>query len=182
MFQGDMSAKSSKYWEYEVTDMKKKTFYRCLIGAPIGLAASTLIAIILSLIIGDGSFYAVVPELARDCGSELRAVLLQTICSFLYGAAWAGASVLWEMDRWSLLRQTLTHMIVCSLSTFPTAYFMRWMRHSVGGFLSYFGVFLGIYFVVWVWQYCIIKRRIRQIDGAVRKDPSINREPSKIQN
>ena len=117
--------------------MKKKVAIRCLIGAPIGVAINTIITIAISLIVGDGRFYAVVPELIADCGTEINAVLLQTICSLLYGAAWAGASIIWEVDNWSILRQTTTHLIICSLCTFPIAYFMRWMNHSILGILSF---------------------------------------------
>jgi ABC-type antimicrobial peptide transport system permease subunit len=150
--------------------MKKKVATRCLIGALIGLAISNLIAIVISLIVGDGRFYAVVPELIADCGTEINAVLLQTICSLLYGAAWAGASIVWEVDNWSILRQTITHLIICSLCTFPIAYFMRWMNHSVFGTLSYFGSFFAIYFIIWMSQYIAIKKRIQQINNEVQKN------------
>lgn len=150
--------------------MKKKVIVRCLIGAPLGLALSTLITIAISLTVGDGRFYAVVPELIADCGTEINAVLLQTICSLLYGAAWAGASTIWETDHWSILRQTITHLIICSLCTFPIAYFMRWMDHSVFGFLSYFGIFFMIYVIIWISQYMAIKKRIRQINSEVQKN------------
>ena len=150
--------------------MKKKVATRCLIGALIGLAISNLIAIVISLIVGDGRFYAVVPELIADCGTEINAVLLQTICSLLYGAAWAGASIVWEVDNWSILRQTITHLIICSLCTFPIAYFMRWMNHSVFGTLSYFGSFFAIYFIIWMSQYIAIKKRSQQINNEVQKN------------
>ncbi len=150
--------------------MKKKVIIRCLIGAPIGLALSTIITIAISLTLGDGHYYAVVPELIADCGTEINAVLLQAICSLLYGAAWAGASLIWEIDDWSILRQTVTHLIVCSLCTFPIAYFMHWMNHSVLGVLSYFGIFFAIYFAIWFSQYMAIKKRIQQINSKVEKD------------
>lgn len=150
--------------------MKKKVAIRCLIGAPIGLAISNLIAIVISVIVGDGRFYAVAPELIADYGTEINAVLLQTICSLLYGAAWAGASIIWEVDNWSILRQTITHLIICSLCTFPIAYFMRWMNHSIFGVLSYFGIFFAIYFIIWMSQYMAIKKRIQQINSEVQKN------------
>lgn len=150
--------------------MKKKVVIRCFIGAPIGLAISTIITIAISLIVGDGRFYAVVPEMIADCGTEINAVLLQAICSLLYGAAWAGASIIWEMDHWSILRQTTTHFIICSLCTFPIAYFMRWMNHSILGILSYFGIFIAIYFIIWMSQYMAVKKRIQQINSKVQKN------------
>lgn len=150
--------------------MKKKVAIRCLIGAPIGLAISNLIAIVISLTVRDGRFYAVAPELIADYGTEINAVLLQTICSLLYGAAWAGASTIWEADHWSILRQTITHLIICSLCTLPIAYFMHWMDHGFFGILSYFGIFFAIYVIIWISQYMAIKKRIRQINSEVQKN------------
>lgn len=152
--------------------MKNKLLSRCLIGAPVGLAISTMITIVISLIVGDGNFYPVVPEFITDCGNEMNAVLLQAVFSLLYGAAWAGASVIWEIESWSILRQTLTHLAVCSLATFPIAYFMRWMDHTVFGGVLYFGIFFAIYLVIWLVQYSAIKKRVEELDKKVRQSNS----------
>lgn len=150
--------------------MKKKVLLRCLLGAPLGAALSTLITIVISLIAGDGAFYAVVPEFAADCGSEVAAVTWQYAASLLYGAAWAGASFVWENERWSLLRQTVTHLVICSLATFPIAYLMRWMAHDIGGILLYFGIFFGVYALIWLSQYQAIKKRVKQINNKLKRE------------
>ena len=155
--------------------MKKKIAIRCLLGAPIGLAISTAIAIAISLVIGDGRFYPVVPELIASCGTEINVVLLQSVCSVLYGAAWAGASVIWEIDDWSILHQTATHLMICSLATFPMAYFMRWMEHSIEGILIYFAIFLAIYFLIWISQYLSIKKRVQQINRKVAQNNCVEK-------
>lgn len=147
--------------------MKKKLLGRCLLGAPIGLAISTLITIAISLTVGDGRFYPVVPELIADCGSEINAVLVQALCSLLYGAAWAGASLVWEQERWSLLRQTALHLVICSAATFPIAYFMRWMRHDAGGILLYFGIFFGVYLLIWLAACSAMKKRVREMNAGL---------------
>ena len=139
--------------------MKKNLFYRCLFGAPTGLAISYAITIIISLFIGDGRFHAVVPELTALCGSEINAVLLQSVCSLIYGSIWAGSSVVWEKENWSLLRQTITHLIIGSTATFPIAYLLRWME-----------LFFAIYFVIWFSLYSVTKRRIRQLNARVREN------------
>lgn len=145
--------------------MKRRLAGYCLIGAPIGLALSTLITIGISLCNGDGNYYAVTPALIAACGSELNAVTLQALCSLLYGAAWAGASLIWQQERWSMLRQTATHLAVCSLATFPIAYLMHWMEHSAAGILGYFGIFLAIYAAIWLGRYLAIRRRVRSINA-----------------
>jgi len=143
-------------------NMKKELIKRCLLGAPLGLAISTIITIAISLTVGDGLYYAVVP--ARDMGSEINAVLLQAGLSMVYGAAWAGASVVWDAEHWSLLKMTLVHLIVTSVSTFPIAYFARWMPHSTTGILLYVGFFAAIYAAIWFSQYAGMKKRIKEMN------------------
>ncbi len=137
-----------------------------MVGAPIGLAISTVITILISLSKGDGKYYAVVPELTADLDSEIGAVTIQALCSMLYGAAFAGASVIWDSD-WNLTKMTVVHFLICSAATFPIAYLMRWMEHSAGGILKYFGIFLAIYVVIWIIQYMRIKKNISALNKKV---------------
>lgn len=136
----------------------------CLIGALAGHFISSVITMTISLFAGDGQFYPVVPELITACGSEINAVWIQFVCSCLYGAAWAGASFFWKVESWSLLRQTVTHFLVCTTATFPVAYFMYWMPHSIGGILSYYALFLAIYWGIWTVEYGRIKREIGRMN------------------
>lgn len=147
--------------------MKKKILLSSLIGAPIGLTISYIITVIISISIGDGSYYPVVPEFADACGSEINAVVIQALCSLLYGASWGGASVIWNMQEWSLLRMSVTHLAVSSVFSFPIAYVMHWMPHNVKGILIYFAIFIAIYAVIWLSQYASIKKKIEQLNKQV---------------
>lgn len=149
--------------------MKRMAWVRCLLGACLGISISTVIAIVVSAMLGDGTYYAVHPQLIQDMGSELAAVVLQTGVSVLYGAAWGGASLIWEREDWSLTRQTLTHLVICSLATFPVAYVMRWMGRDVMGVVSYFAIFLAVYAGVWGFQFARMKRRIACINRCMQQ-------------
>lgn len=146
--------------------MKKKILRRCLAGMPVGVMISVVITIIISLAIGDGKYYMVHPDLVTDCGTEIAAVIIQTLCSMLYGAAFAGASVVWDTD-WSLTKMTAVHFLICSAATFPTAYLMRWMEHSVGGVLLYFVQFVVIYVIIWIISYMATKRKIEAFNKKI---------------
>lgn len=147
----------------------KKVWVRSLLGAFAGVSISTIIAIVVSWILGDGNYYAVHPQLTQDMGSELAAVMAQTGVSLLYGAVWGGASVIWEREDWGITRQTVTHLVLCSLATFPAAYLMRWMGRDVLGVVSYFAIFLAIYATVWVFQFAGMKRRIARINRCIQQ-------------
>ena len=146
-----------------------KALRRALIGMPIGLLISTVITIIISLCKGDGHYYAVVPTLIEDCGSEINAVLIQFLCSLLYGAVFAGATVIWETD-WSLTKMTVIHLLVVAIITLPIAYFMQWMKHSLGGFLTYIGIFLAIYAAIWIIEYNRMRKGVNDLNRKMKEN------------
>jgi len=86
--------------------MKKKMIQRGLLGFPLGIAIGFVITVIISMCIGDGSFYPVTPELIDTMKNELNAVILQTILCGILGTGFAMASVIWEIDSWSLAKQS----------------------------------------------------------------------------
>ncbi len=140
--------------------MKKELIRRCVVGALAGVTICQIISIWISLAINDGTYYAVVPELRKLCSTETTAVLVQTICAFAYGAVWGGVSLVWELENWSLLKQTIVHFLISSIATFPIAYSMYWMQHSVGGVLSFFGIFAGIYVGIWLSKYFSLRNHV----------------------
>ena len=154
--------------------MKKKVILRSLIGAPIGLSISFIITLIISVIINKGEYYPVMPKLTALCGNELNAVVIQTICSLIYGAAFGGASVIWDMENWNLLKQTVIHCLIISVSMLPIAYCMYWMPHNFWGIASYIFIFFFIYFFIWISQYFAMKKKIQAFNDKVKAD-SVNR-------
>lgn len=142
MFQEDMSLKSKRYWDCEVFVMKKKILIRAFLGALIGIVISYLITIVISAVIGDGAFYPCVPSFAERYGNEVTAVIIQTIFSAVLGGGFSMASLIWEMDDWSLLKQTGVYFVIITILMMTVAYICEWMEHSLRGVLSYFGIFL----------------------------------------
>lgn len=150
--------------------MKKKILQRCLFGAPVGLLISQIISIMISVAVNDGTYYAVVPDLITVCKTETNAVIVQTACALIYGAMWSGISVIWEIDEWSILKQSCIHFLISSIMTFPIAYFTRWMQHTLVGMLSYFGTFAAIYIFIWLSLYLSMRKKIMQLNSKVKEN------------
>ena len=149
--------------------MKKKILTRGLIGFPIGIAIGFVITIIISICIGKGSFYPVRPELAETMGSELNAVILQTALCGIMGSGFAMASVIWELDSWSLIKQSGIYFLIISVIMLPIAYIANWMEHSVAGILSYAGIFVASFVVVWLIQSFVWKSKIKKKNECINK-------------
>ena len=143
--------------------MKKAIISRALMGFPAGIAVGQCISLLVSAILGKGTFEACVPSFVAAMGSELAAVALQTLLCGILGAASAASSVVWAAD-WSLLKRTVASFLLQTLSMLPVAYVTGWMEHSVKGFLLYFAAFTLIFALIWLCQYLALKRRIKKIN------------------
>lgn len=149
--------------------MKKKFLFRILWGFPSGIALGQIITILISLVFGDGGYYPCVPALIRTAGSEIGAVILQTFLCGILGAGFAAASLIWEVERWSLVKQTGIYFLVISLVMMPIAYVTYWMDHTLWGIASYFGIFVLIFAVIWVVEYAIAWRNVKKLNRSLNQ-------------
>lgn len=150
--------------------MKKELFSRIFVGVLGGVVISYFITIAISLTVGDGNYYPCEPSLTERFGNEVTAVIVQTVLSAILGAGFAGCSLIWEKDEWSLLKQTSIYFGIVSVLMMTVAYICEWMEHSVKGVLSYFAFFFAIFVVVWIVQYLIWKIRISKIKEGIQKN------------
>lgn len=146
----------------------KKIIVRALLGTPIGITIGYLITVIISVIAGEGEYYPCVPGFVETVGSEINAVVIQTLLCAIMGAGFGAASLIWEADKWSIARQLGTAFAVYAVILLPIAYITQWMEHSVTGVLSYFGIFVISFVFVWAVQYAAWKIRINKINSRIR--------------
>lgn len=144
--------------------MKKKILMYGARGVPIGISLGYIITILVSWNYGQGYYSPCVPELVDSVGTEISAVILQTVLCGLVGAAFGAASVVWEIESWSIAKQTGIYFLVAALVMMPVAYFSYWMEHSVKGFLSYFVFFTAIFIVIWLVQYVSMRRDVKKMN------------------
>ena len=149
--------------------MKNQIIKRGLVGFPVGIAIGFVITLIISACIGDGFYYPVTPELIGSMGNEMNAVNLQTALCGIMGSGFAMASVIWELDSWSLAKQSGIYFLIACIIMFPIAYIANWMKHSIAGVLSYVCIFIVIFVVVWITQYLSWKRKIKRMNDCFKK-------------
>lgn len=148
--------------------MKRKIFTRALLGAPVGLMISYIVLVVISLSSGNGEYIPAAPELISDCNSEISAVIVQMICSLLYGSIWGGASAIWENENWSFFKKTVVHLLVCCGTSFPIALVLHWIPlYDVTATVIYFSGFFGTYFVIWITYYLAMKANARKMNNKI---------------
>lgn len=142
----------------------KKALLRGVLGAPLGVFIGYTITVLISLGWGQGWYAPVVPALTETMGSEIGAVTLQYMLSALMGFAFAFASAIWEIERWSLARQTVCHFVAITLGTLPIAWVCHWADNVPGGIWGYFGIFAIAYVVIWLVLTTAIRKKVRQVN------------------
>lgn len=142
----------------------KKIISRVLYSFPIGISCSVGISLFLSLIFGEGKYYPFAAPLVSFTGSEVKAMLLQTILSGILGSVFGGMSFIWEIERWSILKQTAVYFLSVSIPMMGISYLLYWMEHSLNGFLLYFLIFVMVFFVVWLFNFAIYWFKVRRIN------------------
>lgn len=152
--------------------MKKQLIKRGLLGFPLGIALGYVITIIVSAFFGKGYYSAVMPELVTMMGNEINAVILQTLLCGILGTGFAMTSLIWEIDSWSLAKQSGIYFAIACALMLPIAYITNWMKHTLFGILSYIGLFVLIFIIVWLSQYFALRSRITKINREVNADNS----------
>lgn len=149
--------------------MFTKIVQRAILGFPLGVFICTTITVGISLAIGRGSYFPVVPSLAQATHSEISAVVLQYVLSGILGAGFAAGSVIFEVEHWSITRQTVAHFLLSSVLMFPVAYLAHWMEPTFAGVVVYLLVFVVIYALIWLVQYGFWVHKVQQINAKLQE-------------
>lgn len=149
--------------------MKKELIKRALLGFPMGIALGHVISVVVSLFWGNGYYAPCVPSFVEAVGGELNAIILQTVLCGIVGAVFAGASVVWNIESWSILKQTAVYFSAATIVMLPTAYVLGWMERTLFGFLFYFGIFCIYFFAIWLVQYLVWRRKIKALNSKINE-------------
>ena len=148
-------------------ETKKAIIKRAVLGFIYGVFIGQTILIIESLFVHDGNFYSTTQSLVDLAGTKLGAVIIQYFITGIIGLTFAATTVIFEMDNWSLLRQTITHFIITSIVMYIAGFLCGWFPHTVGSTLIWFGVFVVVYIIFWVCFSLYYKNKVKKMNEAL---------------
>lgn len=146
----------------------KEIIKRGILGIFLGISFGFLIALFINIIKGGEDFILASPKLVGRYGSELSAVVAQTIFNGLLGIVFGGASVIWEHPDYSIAKRTSMHLLVTAPIFMIVSYMLGWMGDSPKSILIFVGIYLVIYIVVWLSQFIFWRGQISQINKELK--------------
>jgi hypothetical protein len=144
----------------------KKALLRGILGIPIGIFIMSLIALIISLCIGKLSFVS--PSFLGS-HSELESYTVQFILCSIVGFVCAASSAFFQIEKWSITKQTLMHFLALTIVYIPTAIYLGWVKFRLLDIVFYVLIFVAIYVVIWIIQYSAMKSKVKKLNGKITK-------------
>ena len=148
--------------------MLKKMLGRAAVSAPVCMLINQLVGIVRSLVVGDGRYSPVTPAFAARFGSDTAAVIVQMLLIGLVGAVFAACSVIFEIERWSFLRQGALHLLITSAVTLPVCLYC-WTPETPAGAWILCASWLFTYAATWLSQYLTYRHRVRKLNERIRR-------------
>lgn len=152
--------------------MLKKILTRSAVSAPLSIVVNQLVTIIISIIIDDGRYFPVAPAFAAMFKNELTPVVVQLLLVGLIGAVFAGSSVIFEIEKWSFLKQGAVHLAVTSAVFLPVC-MLCWRPVNLVTALALAASWIFVYGCTWFSQYLVWRHSIRKLDARIR---SVNKD------
>ncbi len=128
-------------------DIKAKFMFRAILGFAMGL----MVDVFLITFTGDASMF-----------DNRIMILVQFLCSGLMGVVGMGGTIVYDIEDWGLGRATFTHYIITFITMLTLSEVLGWFPHSV--LLIVFIAFTIIYALIWLFEYFVWKRQIRQMN------------------
>ena len=148
--------------------MINKLIKRALMGFVYGVFIGQTILILESLIVGDGNFYAVSTYLVQHTRTRIAAVIIQYFITAIIGMTFAGTTVIFEIDSWSIVAQTFVHFLITSVVMFFAGFLCGWFPHTVGSTLIWFAVFIVVYVIMWVCFTLYYRKKTKAINDSLK--------------
>ncbi len=107
-------------------------------------------------------------------GAEGQLVMTLDSLSFHYfmamfvGFYMGAVSVVYDVEEWSLLRQTITHGILI-LPYIPLAFSIGWAPPTLVGRLLFILMYIVVYGIIWFCIKTYWRRRARELNDELRK-------------
>ncbi|MCG7345478.1 DUF3021 domain-containing protein [Sporosarcina sp. ACRSL] len=147
--------------------MLKRVLGRMGTGFIIGVFLGQVTQLIISFFLGNGEFMPVSDQFGELFETKLAAVLTQFFLTGLIGLVLALGSFIFEIGRWGLLKQYMTHFFTTG-AVWLTVVLLCWMPVTSMGLFILLANFVGAYGLTYWIQLLISRKDIEQINAVLQ--------------
>jgi hypothetical protein len=149
--------------------MLKKIITKSCIGFVCGVTAEQFIIIMMCLFVNKQNFIPLVPSFQMHFTSQALALGVSNILIGIISAVFSACSIIFEIEKWSFLKQGLIHFLITTAVWFPISIFLWGMYVYPQAVRSVFISFTCTYAITWFIQYLLCRKSIKEINSKIVK-------------
>ena len=85
------------------------------------------------------------------------------------GAIAMGTTVIYDIDKWSILRVTATHFLIVMGVTFLASFVLKWFKPWSASFWIMLAAELAGYVIVWLIMHLCYQKRVRELNRLLKE-------------
>lgn len=144
--------------------MLKKALARAGCSMAVTSLCSVVTLVVIELCVQREGFVPLLPDFLAHFPSLSLALGVYHLLVGLIGAAFGGFSVLFEVERWSFLRQGALHFLLTTAVWLPISAALWGLGRAPGALLSMLLSFTATYGVTWFMNYRRCRESVRRIN------------------
>ena len=127
---------------------------KAVLLAVLGYAVGIMIGVIIFLCNSSRSFSEALPYI---------------LLSGIPGAIAMGSTVIYDIEKWSIARATLTHFLITFFCLYLVGFALGWFRFWEPAFWIFTAAMIAAYILIWLIQYMAYKRQVRKMNEDLQK-------------
>lgn len=147
--------------------MWKKVISRMFVSMAVTSLVCQVVLVVTSLLMG-GDRLPLAPSYRAHFATDTVALGVHVLLTGVIGAAFGGFSILFEIERWSLLKQGTLHFLLTAAVWVPLALFLWGLDRYPMAVLTTFLSFALTYGVTWWLNYRKCRQAVREINEKLR--------------
>ncbi|WP_082232617.1 DUF3021 domain-containing protein [Halobacillus massiliensis] len=116
---------------------------------------------------GIFTFAALTIMMVNDVQAGVDIIWKNMLGSILMGVYFSLASLLFEVENWSLLKQTTLHFLLSVAVFYTISAFTGWVPFTLGALLIGTVIFIAIYFVFWSLIGLYLKKMTNEMNKSI---------------
>ena len=143
----------------------KKIINYLLRGITIGITTGFLISLTFAFIYQSKDYAPSAPTFMSHFSSSTSATAVSALLWALIGCVFAISSLAFEVDRWSITKQTIVHFLITYVGFTPLAILCGWFPLNFF-WLSFFTlIFVIVYFIIWLASMTTARHEVRAFNA-----------------
>lgn len=137
-------------------------------GIPLGITIGFVISLFFSSLYQTNNYSPSTPSFMAQFPSPLTATIVSGLLWALIGVVFSLTSLLFQVDSWSITRQTVSHFLLSYLGFTPLAIICGWFPTSISWLALFTLIYLVIYTIIWFISMAVARAEVRRLNHLIK--------------